>query len=116
LHSRATSREKSDLAFSHIRFAFTRADELFPEPIRQPQKGVRETGEYLMTQLRTLSRDLELGDVRGSGLLLALDLGREIGPKVVDAALAQGLLINSPRPTTLRFVPALNVTRAEIDQ
>jgi acetylornithine/N-succinyldiaminopimelate aminotransferase len=45
-----------------------------------------------------------------------LALGREIGPKVVDAALAQGLLINSPRPTTLRFVPALNVTRAEIDQ
>ena len=27
-----------------------------------------------------------------------------------------GLLINAPRPNLLRFMPALNVTRAEIDQ
>ena len=27
-----------------------------------------------------------------------------------------GLLINAPRPDTLRFMPALNVTRDEIDQ
>ena len=27
----------------------------------------------------------------------------------------QRLLINSPRPSSLRFMPALNVTRAEID-
>jgi acetylornithine/N-succinyldiaminopimelate aminotransferase len=28
----------------------------------------------------------------------------------------RGLLINAPRPDTLRFMPALNVTREEIDQ
>jgi acetylornithine/N-succinyldiaminopimelate aminotransferase len=33
----------------------------------------------------------------------------------VDAALARGLLLNSPRPASLRFMPALNVTRGEID-
>jgi len=27
-----------------------------------------------------------------------------------------GLLLNAPRPDTLRFMPALNVTPAEIDQ
>jgi acetylornithine/N-succinyldiaminopimelate aminotransferase len=27
-----------------------------------------------------------------------------------------GLLLNAPRPNLLRFMPALNVTRAEIDQ
>jgi acetylornithine/N-succinyldiaminopimelate aminotransferase len=27
-----------------------------------------------------------------------------------------GLLLNSPRPNLLRFMPALNVTIAEIDQ
>jgi acetylornithine/N-succinyldiaminopimelate aminotransferase len=88
------------------------------EEIAHPEflKLVRENAEYLTAQLGTLSRDLGLGEVRGRGLLLALDLGREIGSKVVDAALARGLLINSPRPTALRFVPALNVTRAEIDQ
>jgi len=49
-------------------------------------------------------------------LLLALELGREIGPAIVDAALERRLLINSPRPTALRFMPALNVHRTEIDQ
>jgi acetylornithine/N-succinyldiaminopimelate aminotransferase len=50
------------------------------------------------------------------GLLLALDLNKEIGPQVVEEALNQGLLINSPRKNTLRFMPALNVKREEIDR
>jgi acetylornithine/N-succinyldiaminopimelate aminotransferase len=79
-------------------------------------RGVREHGEYLASQLQTLSRELNLGEVRGRGLLLALELGREIGSQVVDTALTRQLLINSPRPATLRFMPALNVSRAEIDE
>jgi acetylornithine/N-succinyldiaminopimelate aminotransferase len=78
--------------------------------------AVRENGEHLALQLRTLSRELNLGEVRGRGLLLALELGREIGSQVVDAALSRQLLLNSPRPATLRFMPALNTTRAEIDE
>jgi acetylornithine/N-succinyldiaminopimelate aminotransferase len=39
-----------------------------------------------------------------------------VGTKIVDTALANGLLINSPRPNTLRFMPALNVTQPEIDE
>lgn len=56
------------------------------------------------------------GEVRGAGLLLALELGRPVAAQVVAAALARGLLINAPRPTALRFMPALNVTRQEIDE
>ena len=77
---------------------------------------VRENGNYLESCLQDLSRELNLGQVRGRGLLLALELGREIGSAVVDAALARGLLLNSPRPAILRFMPALNVSRAEIDE
>ena len=54
--------------------------------------------------------------MRGKGLLLALDLKRDIGPAVAAAALERGVLINAPRPDSLRFMPALNVTHAEIDQ
>ena len=36
--------------------------------------------------------------------------------KVVDTALERGLLINAPRPDSLRFMPSLTVTRAEIDR
>ncbi len=76
---------------------------------------VRENGDYLALQLQMLSRDLNLGVIRGKGLLVALELGGEIGSQVVEAALARHLLLNSPRPATLRFMPALNVSREQID-
>jgi acetylornithine/N-succinyldiaminopimelate aminotransferase len=79
-------------------------------------KRVRENGSYLESQSQDLSRQLSLGEVRGRGLLLALELGREIGSAVVDAALARGLLVNSPRPAVLRLMPALIVSPAEIDE
>ena len=78
--------------------------------------GVSDSGAYLFERLRALSAELGLGEVRGRGLLVALDLGRPVGAEVVARALQGGLLINSPRPTSLRFMPALNVTRAEIDE
>jgi acetylornithine/N-succinyldiaminopimelate aminotransferase len=78
-------------------------------------KQVTDNGSYLMNALRELSKKLGLGEVRGQGLLVALDLGKPVGSKVVDAALGRQLLINSPRCSSLRFMPALNVTRGEID-
>ena len=41
---------------------------------------------------------------------------RDIAAEVADAALERGLLINAPRPDSLRFMPALTVTRAEVDR
>lgn len=75
---------------------------------------VVEKGKYLQTKLEALSAKFGLGEVRGKGLLIALDLKEEIGPKIVEEALNRGLLINSPRKDTLRFMPALNVSRNEI--
>lgn len=77
---------------------------------------VQAAGARLWTGLEALSRRHDLGGVRGQGLLLALDLGRPIGPRIVEAAMADGLLLNAPRPDTLRFMPALNIADAEIDQ
>ncbi len=76
---------------------------------------VRALGDYLAQQLTQASAELGLGKERGIGLLRALDLGAEIGAKVVTLARDDGLLLNSPRPALLRFMPALNVTRGEID-
>ena len=78
--------------------------------------GVTQMGLYLAGGLEALSRRHQCGGVRGRGLLLGLDLAREIGPQVVASAFARGLLVNSPRSDTLRFMPALTVTRDEIDQ
>jgi acetylornithine/N-succinyldiaminopimelate aminotransferase len=76
---------------------------------------VTRAGEHLADGLRGLSRK-HGGEVRGKGLLRALDLTRDIAPGIVDRARDQGLLINAPRPDSLRFMPALNVTEQEIDQ
>jgi acetylornithine/N-succinyldiaminopimelate aminotransferase len=86
--------------------------------VRQPEflAAVRDTGEYLAVRLREVSSALGHGEVRGRGLLLALALTRGEAQKVVDTALERGLLINAPRADALRFMPALTVTRAEIDR
>jgi acetylornithine/N-succinyldiaminopimelate aminotransferase len=73
-----------------------------------------ETGLYLESELQRLSARHGLGEVRGRGLLLALDLKLPIGASIVAQAFEQGLLLNSPQPDGLRFMPALNVTREEI--
>jgi acetylornithine/N-succinyldiaminopimelate aminotransferase len=77
---------------------------------------VTQAGAVLTRHLQALSARHHCGGIRGKGLLLALDLGRPIGPAVVQKALERGLLINAPRPDTLRFMPALNVSDAEIGQ
>jgi acetylornithine/N-succinyldiaminopimelate aminotransferase len=76
---------------------------------------VVQTGIYLQGSLETLSRKHDLGGVRGKGLLLALDLKRDIGAEVATQAFRRGVLINAPRPDSLRFMPALTVTHEEID-
>jgi len=78
-------------------------------------EGVAERGRELAAGLRRLAAKHGLGEVRGRGLLVALDLGREAGPKVVEAARDRGLLINSPRPESLRFMPALTTSSQEIE-
>ena len=88
--------------------------------------SVVDKGHYLSERLNALVGELGLSHERGLGLLRALDLGAAIGTAVAAYARDDlhkhpgwentGLLLNSPRPDTLRFMPALNVTRAEIDQ
>jgi acetylornithine/N-succinyldiaminopimelate aminotransferase len=66
--------------------------------------------------LQKISARHGLGEVRGRGLLLALDLKLPIAMSIVTQAFEAGLLLNAPRPDSLRFMPALNVSRAEIDE
>jgi acetylornithine/N-succinyldiaminopimelate aminotransferase len=82
-------------------------------------KSVQDKGAYLRAELLKLSDRHGLQGERGEGLLRALKLGKEIGPQIVELAREMGpvgLLLNSPRTDLLRFMPALNVTTAEIDQ
>jgi len=77
---------------------------------------VTEVGAHLQKRLEELAKKHGFGEVRGKGLLWAIDLNKEIGPQLVEESLNRGLLINSPRKNTLRFMPALTVSREEIDR
>jgi len=79
-------------------------------------KSAVEVGLFLESELQRLSARHGLGEVRGRGLLLALDLKLPVGAAIAAQALQDGLLLNSPQPDALRFMPALNVTRGEISE
>jgi acetylornithine/N-succinyldiaminopimelate aminotransferase len=80
--------------------------------------GVRALSVHLTARLDELIIRHRLAGRRGRGLLQALDLGRALGPDIVERARGltpHGLLLNSPRPHLLRLMPALNVSADEID-
>jgi acetylornithine/N-succinyldiaminopimelate aminotransferase len=82
-------------------------------------QSVKDTGAYMRAELLKLCEKHGLEGERGEGLLRALKLGRDIGPKIVEMGRDMepvGLLLNSPRPDLLRFMPSLNVSKEEIDQ
>ena len=80
-------------------------------------ENVTAKGNLLQAELLKLCAEFNLEGERGEGLLRALMLGKDIGGKLVELARErspEGLLINSPRPNLLRFMPALNVSDDEI--
>jgi acetylornithine/succinyldiaminopimelate/putrescine aminotransferase len=78
--------------------------------------NAREMGEYLKAGLTRLwdSHDF-ITEVRGMGLLLAVEFGSEISAEVLTACNEAGLLLNAPKPTAIRLMPPLTLTREEID-
>ena len=55
-------------------------------------------------------------DVRGKGLIWAIELDSPAAEAEVNACLEAGLLANAVKPTALRFVPPYTVTEAELDR
>jgi acetylornithine aminotransferase len=79
------------------------------------QQGVHAKSEVFkqrFTQLQSKFPDL-IKEVRGRGLILGLQLSEDPTP-IVKAARERGLLIITAGTNTLRFVPALTITDAEI--
>jgi len=73
---------------------------------------VRELGEMMRERLATLPHVLE---VRGRGLMNAIELDVDAPAVVRRALLEQRLVVNATGPTTVRFLPPLVVGEAEIE-
>ncbi len=72
-------------------------------------------GQYILQKLHTISHTFNLTNIRGKGLLIAFDLPSEKGAQVVADCMNKGLLINSPKPCTIRLMPPLIVSKDDID-
>jgi 4-aminobutyrate aminotransferase len=89
-----------------------------------PQRAAR-LGAHLLANLRDLATESRLiGDVRGLGLMIGLELvrdketkarAREEAQQVVQECFQRGLLLLPCGQSGLRFSPPLTVTREEID-
>ena len=55
-------------------------------------------------------------EVRGKGLLAAIEFDSDIASTVLTYANAVGVLLNAVKPTALRFMPPLTITAEEIDE
>ena len=70
-----------------------------------------------MARLEGLQQQFEfISEVRGRGLLIALEFHSEIAQEIAMACLEKGLLVNRVKPNTLRFMPPLTITEREVDQ
>ncbi|TVQ84242.1 MAG: aminotransferase class III-fold pyridoxal phosphate-dependent enzyme [Micavibrio sp.] len=91
--------------------------------------NARETGAYFQKRLQdSFAGHPLVGEVRGVGLMAALEFVADketkeefdpafmIGPRMSNAALAEGLIARAmPNQTALGLAPPLTVTQAEVD-
>ncbi len=54
--------------------------------------------------------------VRGKGLIWAIELDREVAEEAAQLCLEEGLLANNVKPTALRLMPPLTITEEELDR
>jgi acetylornithine/succinyldiaminopimelate/putrescine aminotransferase len=74
------------------------------------------SGEYLRERLRSFAADTgTVRDVRGAGLMNALEFIEPIAARVAADGLARGLVLNNIGPHILRILPPLVCGATEID-
>lgn len=76
----------------------------------------RDMGAYLKDKLNLLKvKYPAIKEVRGLGLMLGIELNAE-GKQIVNKCIERGLLINCTHDKVLRLMPALNITKSQIDK
>jgi acetylornithine/succinyldiaminopimelate/putrescine aminotransferase len=79
--------------------------------------NVRKVGRYFTGRLEELKNKYSfITDVRGRGLLLAIEFDREIAADALNSCLENGLLVNRVKPNALRFMPPLIIGNGEVDE
>jgi len=80
-------------------------------------ENAARVGAYFVERLTALkARDARITEVRGKGLMVAFDLGEDLAPQIVSGALQRGVILNATGPRTVRMVPPLIITSADVDE
>lgn len=78
-------------------------------------ENVREVGPYLTERLEELTRKYDCIEThRGLGLLQGLVFKQPVG-EIITRALEKGLILINAGPNIIRFVPALIISKADVD-
>jgi len=76
----------------------------------------RETGAYAKIKLEAMkAKGAPIKEIRGAGLMLAIELDGESAKELVVALLDKGIVANNIGSNIIRFLPPLCITRDEID-
>jgi predicted acetylornithine/succinylornithine family transaminase len=79
-------------------------------------ENVRRVGRFFDERLHALAaKHTFIKDVRGVGLIWGLELSRDAAP-VVQAGLANGVIVNRTAETVVRLLPPLNITKEEASE
>ena len=88
-------------------------------------KNAEKQGDRLMKGLVELQKSYEcMGDVRGKGLMVAIELVKDretkepatkLRPRIIKRAFEKGLLVLGCGENSIRFCPSLNVKAGEVD-
>lgn len=78
-----------------------------------------EVGSYMKQRFEAMSNKSLIREIRGRGLMNAIEVERDssvTGDDLADILRAHGLLTKATKGYTLRFTPALNITKQEVDE
>ncbi len=88
-------------------------------------ENASKQGQYMIGRLNEMKEKYEMvGDVRGIGLMTAIEIVKDKKSKTPDMetrnkicmdAMKRGLLVLFCGASSIRVIPALNVTRSQVD-
>ena len=80
-------------------------------------ENATKMGAYWRTKLEAFCEKYHfLDSPRGIGLMQAVNVSHDLAATIVQQALEHGLLLNNLGTATLRMIPPLNLSKAEIDE
>ncbi len=79
--------------------------------------NAQRVGQYFITGLQRLEQKFQcITEVRGCGLLIAMEFDSNMANSVVKTCLDRGLLVNRVKPNAVRFMPPLIIGNSEVDE